>query len=161
MRALTVRWMGLSAALALLCALTARADDKKPRFPKPPSDKGVKLVPEAWKSAPNKPLTPAELDRLLDAAQKKDGVRPAPVVSDETFLRRAYLDLTGALPGAAEVKRFAADDRSDRRARLVDKLLEGGASARYEEKFGAYLFLAFCLAGFELFAAATFLRVRP
>jgi hypothetical protein len=130
MRALTVRWLGLSAVLALVCTLTARADDKKPRYPKPPSDKGVKIVPEAWKSAPNKALTPAELDRLLTAAQKKDNIKPAPVVSDEVYIRRVYLDLTGAAPGAADIKRFSADTHSDKRAKLVDKLLDSRAFAR-------------------------------
>src|SRR5262245_38239842 len=117
MRALTVRWLGLSAVLALAFTAAARADDKKPRYPKPPSDKGVKLVPEAWKSAPNKKLTPAELDRLLSAAQKKDDVKLAPVVPDETYIRRVYLDLTGALPSALEVKRFTSDPSSDKRVK--------------------------------------------
>jgi hypothetical protein len=142
MRALTVRWLGLSAAVALLLGGAARADDKKPRYPKPPSDKGVKLVPDAWKAAPNKKLSPAELDRLLAAAHKKDNVKPAPVVPDETFLRRAYLDLTGAAPSAAEVKRFAADAASDKRVKLVDKLLDTPAFARHRARLWRDVMLA-------------------
>jgi Ca-activated chloride channel family protein len=41
------------------------------------------------------------------------------------------------------------------------KLMEGGASARYEELFHPYLLWAFVLAALELLARATFLRVFP
>jgi hypothetical protein len=50
-------------------------------------------------------------------------IAPAEVCNDADFLRRAYLDLIGKLPTAAETRRFLADDRSDRRAKLVDELL--------------------------------------
>jgi hypothetical protein len=39
-------------------------------------------------------------------------------------MRRAYLDLLGLLPTAAEARAFAADASADKRARLVDRLLE-------------------------------------
>ncbi|MCI0459269.1 MAG: DUF1549 and DUF1553 domain-containing protein [Gemmataceae bacterium] len=43
---------------------------------------------------------------------------------DETFLRRVYLDLIGTLPDPEEVKTFLADRADNRRARLVERLLE-------------------------------------
>ena len=49
---------------------------------------------------------------------------PAEVCSDADFLRRVYLDLIGTLPTADEARRFLADTRDNRRALLVDELLE-------------------------------------
>ena len=51
-------------------------------------------------------------------------IEPADLCNDETFIRRAYLDTIGLLPTAAEVRAFLADQRADRRARLIDALLE-------------------------------------
>ena len=48
---------------------------------------------------------------------------PSEVCSDETFLRRAYIDLIGLLPTAAERERFLADPNPDKRSALVDRLL--------------------------------------
>ena len=40
------------------------------------------------------------------------------------FIRRAYLDAAGILPTAEEVENFLADKSPDKRAKLVDQLLE-------------------------------------
>jgi hypothetical protein len=40
------------------------------------------------------------------------------------FLRRAFLDLAGMLPTAEEAREFAGDSRPDKRARVIDELLE-------------------------------------
>ncbi len=49
---------------------------------------------------------------------------PVDVCSDETFLRRAYLDAAGILPTPAEVREFQANTHPDKRAQVVDALLE-------------------------------------
>jgi hypothetical protein len=51
-------------------------------------------------------------------------IEPAELCSDEAFLRRTYLDTIGVLPTPAEVRAFLADKSSDKRARLIDRLLE-------------------------------------
>lgn len=51
------------------------------------------------------------------------GVEPVGEVDDLGFLRRASLDLVGRIPTALELERFAADERPDRRAAVVDALL--------------------------------------
>jgi hypothetical protein len=47
----------------------------------------------------------------------------SPRCDDTTFVRRAYLDLIGALPSPAEVDTFLRNDASDRRERLVSDLM--------------------------------------
>src|SRR5207302_3874479 len=44
--------------------------------------------------------------------------------TDEVFIRRVYLDLTGSLPDAAAIIAFAADKEPKKREKLVDTLLE-------------------------------------
>jgi hypothetical protein len=51
-------------------------------------------------------------------------IEPSELCSDDVFLRRAFLDTIGVLPTSDEVKAFANDKRPDRRARVVDQLLE-------------------------------------
>jgi hypothetical protein len=51
-------------------------------------------------------------------------IPPSPVCDDTTFLRRAMLDAIGTLPTPQEVRDFVADTAPDKRARLVDRLLE-------------------------------------
>ena len=53
--------------------------------------------------------------------------RPAKgVVADWSFARRAYLDVWGIAPSVADLERFEADRRPDKRARLVADLLADG-----------------------------------
>src|SRR5262249_29434217 len=44
---------------------------------------------------------------------------PSELCSDSVFLRRAYLDLLGAVPTAEETKRFLANTQADKRNRLI------------------------------------------
>ncbi|MFO0821361.1 MAG: DUF1549 and DUF1553 domain-containing protein [Pirellulales bacterium] len=64
------------------------------------------------------------IDRTIFAKQRKLQLNPAPLSSDAVFLRRVFLDLTGGLPTEAEARDFLNSTQSDKRARLVDQLLE-------------------------------------
>ena len=74
------------------------------------------------------PPTPAEMaksiDKHVEAGWKKANVEPAADASDAEFARRVYLDLIGRIPTVSEVRKFLADKRSDRRSKLVEKLLD-------------------------------------
>ena len=50
-------------------------------------------------------------------------VAAPPVIGDAPFLRRVFLDTVGILPSAAEARAFLADSNTDKRARLIDRLL--------------------------------------
>src|SRR4051812_25533131 len=64
------------------------------------------------------------LDELVATKMKAASYEPAAQASDEEFIRRIYLDLTGAIPRVAEVREFLTDERPDKRARLIDALLD-------------------------------------
>src|SRR5262249_42189587 len=79
---------------------------------------------DAWKDAPSTPLQPGEIDQLLEKELQATKLPPAPLTTDEQFLRRACLDLTGRLPNGDEIEPFLVDKDSNKRAKLIDKLLD-------------------------------------
>ena len=54
-------------------------------------------------------------------------VRPSALSSDSEFIRRVYLDTIGKLPTSDEVKEFLDDSKPDKRARLIDTLMDTDA----------------------------------
>ncbi|HAY83105.1 MAG TPA: hypothetical protein DCY79_25145, partial [Planctomycetaceae bacterium] len=69
---------------------------------------------------PNPPLRQSINDIL-----RRQWIGPQqPLCPDEDFVRRVYLDLLGRIPAANEAREFLDDASEDKRARLVDRLLE-------------------------------------
>jgi hypothetical protein len=64
------------------------------------------------------------IDELVLKKLKSLRVPPSPGCSDEEFIRRAFLDAAGTLPTPDEVQKFLADPAPDKRARLIDRLLD-------------------------------------
>jgi hypothetical protein len=90
------------------------------------------LVPRAGKIDPY-PDVPENnfIDRLVFAKLRTLNVAPSELCDDADFLRRVYLDVIGTAPTAAEARRFLDDRRADKRARLVDELLDRPEYADY------------------------------
>jgi len=65
-----------------------------------------------------------DIDRFLAAKLAKAGVKPSELTDDYAFLRRVTLDTIGVIPTPEESRAFLADERPDRRARVIDRLLE-------------------------------------
>ncbi len=80
--------------------------------------------------------TPAsQIDRLVQAKLDRLGLERSPLADDLTFLRRVSLDICGTLPTPEEIKRFALDNRADKRERKIAELLESPAYSAYWTTF--------------------------
>jgi hypothetical protein len=64
------------------------------------------------------------IDTLVDNKLKKLRIAPSGICSDEEFLRRVSLDITGLLPTVEEHDQFMANTDPQKRAKLVDALLQ-------------------------------------
>jgi hypothetical protein len=127
-----------AAALACVMAggLTALADPPATQETRPAAPLPIgTLDTKDWLKASTEPLKAGEVDRLIETQLKKAGIKPAAVIGDERFVRRVVLDLTGRLPMPEDIKQFLKDSRPDKRARLIDKLLE---SDDYAEHWALY-----------------------
>jgi hypothetical protein len=101
------------AAALLLAAAPASADE-----------------PRAKDAAEVKALA-TKIDGHLAARWRAARVRPAAPADDAAFLRRVYLDLAGHVPPVTDARDFLDDDRPDKRARLVERLLLGDDHAHH------------------------------
>lgn len=74
-----------------------------------------------WKE----PETWGEIDKLVAAKWQRMKLSPSPLCTDEEFVRRIYLDLTGLPPTSKRVKSFIKDDTPTQKKRdaLIDELI--------------------------------------
>ena len=64
------------------------------------------------------------IDEAILRKLQELNIEPSPLSSDSEFIRRVFLDAAGILPEPDEVRAFLADTRPDKRARLIDGLIE-------------------------------------
>ncbi len=81
----------------------------------------------AW----NNPPTNNYIDVAVDAKLQQLKYLPSAVCTDEEFVRRVYLDVIGILPTVDEVQQFSVDESSDKRAHLIDRLLDRPEYAKF------------------------------
>lgn len=85
----------------------------------------VIVIPQGLTMAWPEDAKPANyVDDFIFDKLKKLRVLPAAACDDPTFVRRAYVDILGILPTAEETRSFLADTAPDKRAKLIDTLLE-------------------------------------
>src|SRR5262249_12042866 len=77
----------------------------------------------AWQPVPENNW----IDGLVYSKLKQVKVLPSPLCTDDEFVRRVYLDLTGLPPEPEQVRAFLADPRptKEKRDALADQLLGG------------------------------------
>jgi hypothetical protein len=93
------------------------------------------LKSDAWNNVPATPLEPGEIDRLLDKEFQINKIVSSPLTTDEQFLRRIRLDLTGQLPTVAEIDAFLADPDPAKRTKCIDQLLASDDYARHWARY--------------------------
>jgi hypothetical protein len=109
--AILCRFLGEMAAVRLMHIASPPSDY---RWPAPPENNYV--------------------DTHVFAKLKMLNIAPSDLCSDEEFVRRLYVDLCGILPTPAEATAFVADTKMDKRARLVEQLLQRPEYADYWTK---------------------------
>lgn len=95
------------------------------------------IAPSAVTTVRHRPSTPPAgpptfsarnfIDTEIFGKMVKDNVQWTTRSTDEEFLRRVTLDLTGEIPDAATVKAFLADTSADKRDQAIDRLLSSDA----------------------------------
>ncbi len=77
------------------------------------------------------------IDKHIDEKLKQLQYGPAPLADDRVFVRRLYLDVAGLLPDPDAVGSFVSDTSPDKRARLIDSLLQSEEHAAFwAQKWG-------------------------
>jgi hypothetical protein len=84
----------------------------------------------AWQAPPENNY----IDKLVDQKLQRVKILPSKLCSDEEFIRRVYIDLTGLPPTAERVRKFLADEHpsKEKRDALVDELV---GSREYVEQW--------------------------
>lgn len=96
--------------------VSAPVRQTKPVRPLPTSDTGIVQL----------------INNELQQMQKEAGVPAGPVASDAEWIRRVYLDVAGRIPTAKETEQFLNDQRSNKRADTLDRLLVNPEFARHQ-----------------------------
>ncbi|MBP52557.1 MAG: cell surface protein [Opitutae bacterium] len=83
----------------------------------------VVVIPENLKY--QRPILPTNnyIDSLVHDKLHKLRMSPSELCSDEVFIRRVFLDITGLLPNQQDLNNFLTDNAPDKRTKLIDELL--------------------------------------
>lgn len=88
----------------------------------------VSVPPQAFEGF----ATGSRIDDLVLEKLRHTGVAPSAICTDEVFLRRVFLDVIGTLPTPAEVRSFLSSRQPDKRAKLIEVLLDRPEFAEYQ-----------------------------
>ena len=79
----------------------------------------------------------ARVDELIDAHLQASGISSPPAADDETFVRRAYLDIVGRIPTNREAEAFFSSTEEGKRDALVSELLRSPGFASHSFNYWA------------------------
>jgi Protein of unknown function (DUF1549)/Protein of unknown function (DUF1553) len=99
------------------------------------ANKAGKLPPRTTKTIKTPTLDSAAIDSMLEQNLSEAKVIPARLTTDEEFVRRVCLDVTGKLPTPEQLARFVRDHEKNKRGRLIDFLLD---SPEYANNWARY-----------------------
>jgi hypothetical protein len=132
----TPAWAVLAAAVLMNVPAIAPGTEPRGEEANRPGTAAPRTRPAAAPPASGSPDASLPLheriDRLIEAALARQlpGQAPAAPATDGEFLRRAWLDLAGMIPTAAEARAFLDDPSPYKRTALIDRLLEAPTYAR-------------------------------
>jgi Protein of unknown function (DUF1549)/Protein of unknown function (DUF1553) len=98
------------------------------------------------------------IDEQVKAAWTREKITPAPLADDAEFLRRVYLDIIGIIPSHEEAKAFLDDTSADKRAKLIDRLLEHPRYALHQADEWDLVLFGRHPPGYETYRRPTFQR---
>jgi len=107
------------------------------------------------------------VDGRLAAQWRECEVVPSPVASDAEWLRRIYLDIVGHIPPVGDVIAFLKDRRPEKRAEVIDRLLDDTDYVRHSTTIWSNLLVGRVerrevnRPAFEKFLRESFARNRP
>ncbi len=109
---------------------------------RPPAKKPALPVREGGPAVPMVGVNPVKRNSALKSAKTIDdliakdlarhNLKPNPHVTEEVFVRRAYLTLTGTIPMAAQAESYVSRKAEDKREALIDQLLGSPAHASHQ-----------------------------
>jgi hypothetical protein len=111
----------VTAALTLLLLLTQRS----PASAAAETDVQIAEKPEPLSDIERDAFALADkIDQYIEARWKDRRIQPAPLSDDSEFLRRAYLDLNGRIPGLGLARDFPQMGYSHKRRELLRQLVK-------------------------------------
>lgn len=136
LRSATRLSLGLALALMVSSPLLAQVADKADKAPsaeksptkeKPPvkekKDKDSESAVVGEVNIPQVRMINSEINKVL----KDNGLVASPLATDGEWCRRVYLDVIGRIPTVSELRDFVSSKETDKRVKLIDKLLTDDA----------------------------------
>lgn len=109
------------------CTFRSQPDEftsRESRIRRDVFEQSAKLSGSSKSAAAAVPIARQNLiDDFIFAKLEQKAIAPAALSTDEEFVRRIYLDLTGRLPSPADIKDFVGSAFAGKRNELIEKLL--------------------------------------
>lgn len=80
-----------------------------------------------------------KIDQFIAEGLQKNNLSPNPPIDDATFLRRVSLDIIGRIPTLRETVDFLESKDTDKRSRLIDRLLDSEGYVSHQFNYWADL----------------------